>query len=212
MVGLGLFGLIVHPQPLRKILAFNLIGSGVFLVFGIVARRGAGAGFPADPVPQAMVITGIVVAFSATALAITVLLRVFDDALRALNEKNYQIVGDPETHTRIQQGLAHVIALEADHTKRSMCSRAQRLAESFETALRLGNGIARIAYAHGKRDEITFSSKHACPVCGYSVPPLAPDVDRAFRPLAQNNIPTISIRWAAPLPIRMSLYFLRPTP
>jgi excinuclease ABC subunit A len=51
---------------------------------------------------------------------------------------------------------------------------AQRLAESFETALRLGNGIARIAYAHGKRDEITFSSKHACPVCGYSVGEMEP--------------------------------------
>ncbi len=69
LVGLGLYGLIVDPQPLRKILAFNLIGSGVFLVFGIVARRGAAAGFPFDPVPQALVITGIVVAFAASALA-----------------------------------------------------------------------------------------------------------------------------------------------
>ena len=32
-----------------------------------------------DPVPQALLITGIVVAFSATALAITVLLRLFDE-------------------------------------------------------------------------------------------------------------------------------------
>ena len=77
LVGLGLFGLIVHPQPLRKILAFNLIGGGVFLLFGAVARRGAAAGFGADPVPQALVITGIVVAFSATALAIALLLRLF---------------------------------------------------------------------------------------------------------------------------------------
>ncbi len=64
LVGLGLYGLIVNPQPLRKILAFNLTGNGAFLVFGIVARRGAAAGFPFDPVPQAMVITGIVVAFA----------------------------------------------------------------------------------------------------------------------------------------------------
>ena len=27
-VGLGLYGLIANPQPLRKILAFNLLGSG----------------------------------------------------------------------------------------------------------------------------------------------------------------------------------------
>jgi multicomponent Na+:H+ antiporter subunit C len=76
-VGLGLYGLIANPQPLRKILAFNLLGSGVFLLFGVVARRGAAAGFGGDPVPQALVITGIVVAFSATALAVALLLRLF---------------------------------------------------------------------------------------------------------------------------------------
>ena len=83
LVGMGLFGLIVHPQPLRKILAFNLIGGGVFLLFGAVARRGAAAGFGGDPVPQALVITGIVVAFSATALAVALLLRLFQEIGRA---------------------------------------------------------------------------------------------------------------------------------
>jgi multicomponent Na+:H+ antiporter subunit C len=77
-VGLGLYGLITNPQPLRKILAFNLLGSGVFLCFGVIARRGAAAGFGGDPVPQALVITGIVVAFSATALAVALLLRLLD--------------------------------------------------------------------------------------------------------------------------------------
>ena len=76
-VGLGLYGLITNPQPLRKILAFNLLGSGVFMIFGVIARRGAAAGFGGDPVPQALVITGIVVAFSATALAVALLLRLF---------------------------------------------------------------------------------------------------------------------------------------
>lgn len=75
LIGLGLYGLLVHPHPLRKILGFNLLGSGVFLMFGIVARKGAAAGFAADPVPQALVITGIVVAFSATALAVALVLR-----------------------------------------------------------------------------------------------------------------------------------------
>jgi len=79
LVGLGLFGLIVHPQLLRKILAFNLIGSGVFLLFGVVARRGAAAGFGGDPVPQALVITGLVVAFAATALAVALLLRLVQE-------------------------------------------------------------------------------------------------------------------------------------
>jgi multicomponent Na+:H+ antiporter subunit C len=83
LVGLGLFGLITHPHPLRKILAFNLIGSGVFLLFGVVALRGAAAGFGGDPVPQALVITGLVVAFAATALAVALLLRLFQETGRA---------------------------------------------------------------------------------------------------------------------------------
>jgi len=78
LVGLGLYGLLVNPQPLRKILSFNLVGSGVFLLFGVVARRGAALGMGGDPVPQALVITGIVVAFSATALAVALLLRLYD--------------------------------------------------------------------------------------------------------------------------------------
>ena len=79
LVGLGLFGLVTNPQPLRKILAFNLLGSGVFLLFGVIARSGAAAGLGADPVPQALVITGIVVAFSATAMAVALLLRLFEE-------------------------------------------------------------------------------------------------------------------------------------
>jgi len=38
------------------------------------------AGFGADPVPQALVITGMVVAFSASALAVALLLRLFQAA------------------------------------------------------------------------------------------------------------------------------------
>ena len=70
LVGLGLYGFVVHPEPLRKLLAFNLLGSGVFLLFGVIARRGAAAGMGGDPIPQAIVITGIVVAFAGSALAV----------------------------------------------------------------------------------------------------------------------------------------------
>jgi excinuclease ABC subunit A len=51
----------------------------------------------------------------------------------------------------------------------------QRLAESFETALRLGEGAARIAFLEDpKREELLFSDKFACTVCGYSLPELEP--------------------------------------
>jgi len=74
LVGLGLYGFIVHPDPLRKMLAFNLIGGGAFLLFGVIARRGAAMGFGGDPVPQALIITGLVVAFAATAVVVALLL------------------------------------------------------------------------------------------------------------------------------------------
>jgi multicomponent Na+:H+ antiporter subunit C len=53
------------------------VGLGLFLLFGVIAHRSAGADLGSDPVPQALVITGIVVAFSATALAVALLLRQF---------------------------------------------------------------------------------------------------------------------------------------
>jgi multicomponent Na+:H+ antiporter subunit C len=78
LVGLGLYGVIVGASALRKIIAFNLLGAGVFLLFGVIAQRGAGAGFSGDPVPQALVITGLVVAFAATALAVGLLVRLVE--------------------------------------------------------------------------------------------------------------------------------------
>ncbi len=50
----------------------------------------------------------------------------------------------------------------------------QRLAESFETALQLADGVARIAPIDGNMAELTFSSKFACAVCGYSIMELEP--------------------------------------
>jgi multicomponent Na+:H+ antiporter subunit C len=74
------------------VLAFNLIGSGVFLLFGAIARRGggvlslAGAGVDGDPVPQALVITGLVVAFAASAIAVGLLVRLAETSGRATLE------------------------------------------------------------------------------------------------------------------------------
>lgn len=80
LVGVGVYSLIVNPEPLRKIIAFNVLGAGVFMLFGVIAYRGAGAGWGGDPVPQALLITGLVVAFCATALAVALLLRLFAEA------------------------------------------------------------------------------------------------------------------------------------
>ena len=74
LFSLGLYALIIHRHLLRKILAINIMGSGVFLILVALAARTQGR--VPDPVPHAMVITGIVVAVSATALALALMLRV----------------------------------------------------------------------------------------------------------------------------------------
>jgi multicomponent Na+:H+ antiporter subunit C len=67
----GVAGLILLPHLLRKILAFNIMGSGVFLM---LVGLGQHDNVP-DPIPQAMVLTGIVVAVAATALALALVRR-----------------------------------------------------------------------------------------------------------------------------------------
>ncbi len=73
LCGIGLAGFLLLDHLLRRLLAFNLLGSGVFLVLvGLAQHRGG-----PDPVPQALVLTGIVVAIAATALAIVLIRRYF---------------------------------------------------------------------------------------------------------------------------------------
>ncbi|HET9189455.1 MAG TPA: excinuclease ABC subunit UvrA, partial [Rudaea sp.] len=79
------------------------------------------------------------------------------------------------------------LALRVKHTIEAVIDRfrpapdlKQRLAESFETALRLGDGIAIVADMDdaSESDEIRkptlFSSRYSCPVCDYSLPELEP--------------------------------------
>jgi multicomponent Na+:H+ antiporter subunit C len=70
LVVIGTWSLVMRAHLIRKILAINVMGSGLFLMLVGVGSQGQ-----PDPVPQAMVITGIVVAISATALALALVLR-----------------------------------------------------------------------------------------------------------------------------------------
>ncbi|MEX1032421.1 MAG: excinuclease ABC subunit UvrA [Cellvibrionaceae bacterium] len=49
-----------------------------------------------------------------------------------------------------------------------------RLAESFETALQLTDGIVAISFMEGEEEDRLFSAKHACPLCDYSLSELEP--------------------------------------
>ena len=77
LIGIGLYGFLVRRHLLRRLLAFNVIGSGIFILFGATGYRAPVVG--TDPVPQALIITGIVVALSLTALAVALVARHADE-------------------------------------------------------------------------------------------------------------------------------------
>lgn len=74
------------------------------------------------------------------------------------------------------------LALRQKHTIEAVIDRfrpredlKQRLAESFETALKLGDGMAQVmSLDHPEAAPLLFSSKYSCPVCDYSLPELEP--------------------------------------
>ena len=74
------------------------------------------------------------------------------------------------------------LALRQKHTIEAVIDRfrprediKQRLAESFETALKLGDGMAMVmSLDDAAAAPQLFSSKYSCPVCDYSLPELEP--------------------------------------
>lgn len=76
LFGAGLYGVFAHRHLVRKVIAANIATSAVFLI--LIATAHSGEETVADPVPQALVLTGIVIAVSVTAFAL-VLIRHFVD-------------------------------------------------------------------------------------------------------------------------------------
>jgi len=73
----------------------------------------------------------------------------------------------------LKKNIKHSIEVVVDRFKVRE-DLALRLAESFETALGLTDGIARVAYMDDNTPDIVFSSRFACPKCGYSLSELEP--------------------------------------
>jgi multicomponent Na+:H+ antiporter subunit C len=68
ITGIGLANALLGNSLLKRVLAINVMGAGVFMLLVAFAYRGPD--LRPDPVPHALVLTGIVVAVSATALAL----------------------------------------------------------------------------------------------------------------------------------------------
>ena len=73
LFGIGLYGVIVAPHILRKILAINIMSVGVFMLLVVSAKN---MNSTPDPVLHAMVLTGIVVAIAGTALALLLAVKI----------------------------------------------------------------------------------------------------------------------------------------
>ncbi len=88
-----------------------------------------------------------------------------------INGKTYELSEAPtlELHKK------HTIEVIVDRFKVRKDMK-QRLAESFETALELSDGLAMVAPMDEKseQDELLFSAKFACPDCGHSLSELEP--------------------------------------
>lgn len=68
LVFMGLAAVLLQSHLLRRLIAFNVMGSGVFLI--LLALAPGRTADVADPVAQALLLTGIVVAVSATGVAL----------------------------------------------------------------------------------------------------------------------------------------------
>lgn len=75
LLAMGLYAALVARHVLRRLLGFNVFGVGVFMLMIAHATRAVDSAGRPDPVPHALVITGIVVAVSATALVLALLRR-----------------------------------------------------------------------------------------------------------------------------------------
>ena len=99
------------------------------------------------------------------------------------------IVTDLDHPPALDKNKKHTIEAVVDRL-RVREGAEQRLAESFETALQLGEDIATVSFmedarapakparkaktAPSEREDLTFSGRFACPICGYSISELEP--------------------------------------
>jgi len=97
------------------------------------------------------------------------------DKLRKAGYRRFVIDGvevrSPGTEIRLEKNKKHTIEVVVDSFEVTP-SEESRLAESVELARSLGDGLVILRRPRGQRQ--VFSSRRACPVCGFSMDELAP--------------------------------------
>ena len=86
---IGLFTVLTHSNLLKRIIGVNIMETSVFLFFvsigfirganAPIVEQGTGESFYVNPLPSAMILTGIVVAVSITAYALSLLIRLYKE-------------------------------------------------------------------------------------------------------------------------------------
>ncbi|UMZ72858.1 Na(+)/H(+) antiporter subunit C [Natranaerofaba carboxydovora] len=85
---IGSYTMLTHPNLIKKIIGLNIMETSVFLLFvstGYVEGGGApiihgeaAVGAYVNPVPHALILTGIVIAISITALALSLIIKIYE--------------------------------------------------------------------------------------------------------------------------------------
>jgi excinuclease ABC subunit A len=87
------------------------------------------------------------------------------------------IVTEIDYPPELEKNKKHNIDVVVDRLK-VRADMQQRLAESFETALQLADGVATVAFIDddvaARKSDMLFSSRFACPLCGHSISELEP--------------------------------------
>ncbi|WP_455204072.1 excinuclease ABC subunit UvrA [Kaarinaea lacus] len=86
-----------------------------------------------------------------------------------IDNQLYELDAPPELDLKKK----HTIEVVVDRFK-VRADIKQRVADSFETALALTDGVAAIAFMDDDQEDIVFSAKFACATCGYSIAELEP--------------------------------------
>jgi len=96
LLGVGTYMLIGSPNLVKKVIGMNVFQTGIFLFF-IVAAFVDGASAPlltaeppyVSPLPHVLILTAIVVGVSLTAVALGLIVRIYDE-YGTLNEQSIQ--------------------------------------------------------------------------------------------------------------------------
>ncbi|MBO6558542.1 MAG: excinuclease ABC subunit UvrA [Pseudomonadales bacterium] len=83
------------------------------------------------------------------------------------------IVTDLDDAPSLDKNKKHTIEVVVDRF-RIRPDLKTRLADSFETAVQVSDGIAAVNFMDGEHEDLLFSSRFACPVCGHAIQELEP--------------------------------------